>query len=212
MFSPSRLLLSFAALAAIVTWTALPAAAYRVFLDADDDNDPTTFRNEVDGPVETPVTIVVSLDEGDAALTELYFFIEWDCTDNASNCFLGTPHGDIGFSLMEDSYPFFAIGMSACTGLGCNCTATRHFEAFVDAPPAGTWVLGTLPFTRLGMGASCEPLIYPEVEFRVQCSLCDYAPGDDPFTRMVLRGDSPATGVPVGETPATWGRVKTMYR
>ena len=61
MSFPCRFLLSCAALVAIVAWTALPAAAYRVFLDADDDNDPTTFRNEVDGPVETPVTIVVSL-------------------------------------------------------------------------------------------------------------------------------------------------------
>jgi len=197
---------------AIVAWTALPVAAYRVFLDADDDNDPMTFRNEVDSPLETPVTIVVSLDEGDAALTELAFFIEWDCTDDVPDCFLGTPHGDIGFSLLEDSYPFYEIHMASCTGLGCNCTATRFFDAFVDPPLAGTWVLGTLPFTRLGMGPGCDPLVYTEVEFRVQCSACDYEPGDDPFTRMVLRGDSPATDAPIGEATDTWGRVKAMYR
>jgi hypothetical protein len=212
MSSLSRSPIACAALVAIVAWGASPAAAYRVFLDADDDNDPATFRNKVDGPLETPVTIVVSLDEGDAALTDLLFVIEWDCTDDAPNCFLGTPHGSIGGPLPEDSYPFSAISMNACTGLGCNCTAVRHFAALVDAPLVGTWVLGTPPFTRLGMGPSCEPLVYPEVEFRVQCSWCDYSPGDDPFTQMVLRGESPATGVPIEDATTTWGRVKATYR
>jgi hypothetical protein len=212
MSFPSRFLAACSAGVAATAWTASPAVAYRVFLDADDDGDPTTFRNVVDGPLEVPVTIVVSLDEGDAALTELGFLIEWDCTDDASICWHAAPHGGVGGSLPEDSYPFSDVGMAACTGLGCECFAALYFSASVDTPAVGTWVLATLPFTRLGVGSSCEPLVYPEVEFRVQCSVCDYAPGDDPFTRMLLRGDSPATPAPIEGAIATWGRVKAGYR
>jgi hypothetical protein len=191
---------------------ASPAQAVRVFLDADVDGDPATFRNEVDGPLETMVDVVVALDEGDAGLAVLPFLLEWDCTPGSATCLLGMPHGDIGWSALDDAYPFSSIGMSACTGFGCGCSAARYFEATVDATPTGFFVLGTLPFTRLGVGADCDDLVYPDVEFRVVCGECDYAPGDEAFTTMRLTGTSDATVTPEGSTSSSWGSTKATYR
>jgi hypothetical protein len=189
-----------------------PAAAVRVFLDADVDGDPTTLRNEVDGPLETAVDIVVALDEGDAGLSHLSFVLEWDCTEAGGGCFLAMPHGDVAWTTLPDSYPFSDIGMITCTGLDCDCVAARYMDAMVDALPVGSFVLGTLPFTRLGAGANCEDLVYPDVEFRVHCDPCDYAPGDDAFTVMRLLGSSPATDASEGVTSSTWGESKAAYR
>lgn len=192
--------------AVILTWIATPATfAYRVFLDYDDDDDLWTFRNLVEGPVTVPITLVVAIDSTDAGLTDVHFLVEWDCVDSAQ-CYFGEPHGDILWSDLSDTFPFSAIDMFACTGLTCECTGTRHFTAVVDTAAEGHWALGTLPFTRTGLGAGCEPLVYGEVEFRVQCSSCSYEPEDDPLTRMLLReGAIPARA-------ATWGRMKALYR
>ncbi|MBZ0270159.1 hypothetical protein K8I85_18555 [bacterium] len=201
-----------AALLVALVSAAPPASAFRVFLDADVDGDPTTFRNEVDGPLETPVTIVVSLDEGDAELPHLSFGLAWDCTPENATCFIAMPHGSVDWPVLEDSYPFSSIGIVACTGLTCECQAYRGIDAVLDDTPPGNFPLGTLLFSRLGKGNDCDPLLYPDVEFRVECWDCDYAPGDEAFTTMRLLGSSPATAVATGPVEATWGRSKAAYR
>lgn len=210
---PAHLRRLLAATVPLVLLAAVPPAhALRIFLDADADGDPTTFRNAVDGPVETTVDIVVGLDAGDAGLASLPFFVEWDCTPANGPCWLATPHGDIAWTPLPDSYPFSSIGISACTGLDCDCMAARFFEAAVDDTPVGSFVLGSLPFTRIGMGADCDDLTYPEVEFRLHCSQCDYAPGDEAFTTMRLTGDSEATSARDDRVTSSWGSTKAFYR
>lgn len=187
-----------------------PAFSYRVFLDADTDGSPYTFRNLVEGPATTPVDFIVVMDDGDAALTDVHFYVSWDCADSTA-CLYGEPHGDIAWGALPDSFPFSAIDMNACTGLTCACTGARVFDALVDSPLPGSWVLGTLDFTRSGYGGpDCEPTVYGEVEFRVGCNGCSYQPGDDPFTRLVLR--DPAVGSGEGPGSDTWGRTKALYR
>lgn len=202
-----------AATAPLLLLTAAPPAhALRIFLDADVDGDPATFRNEVDGPTETTVDIVVVLDEGDAGLVSLPFLVEWDCTPMGGPCWLAAPHGDILWMPLPDAYPFSSIGMAACTGLDCDCMAARFFEAVVDDTPAGSFVLGSVPFTRVGLGAGCDPVTYPEVEFRLHCPQCDYAPGDEAFTTMRLTGDSEATSAGDDRVTSSWGSTKASYR
>jgi len=201
-----------AAVPLVLLLAAPPAAAFRVFLDADVDGDLTTFRNEVDGPVETPVTIVVSLDEGDAGLSYISFGLDWDCTPENATCFIAMPHGSVDWPVLEDSYPFSTIGIIACTGLICECQAARGIDAVLDGTPVGNFALGTMMFSRLGKGNYCDPLLYPDVEFRVDCWDCDYAPGDEAFTTMRLLGSSPATSAGTDPVNLTWGRSKAAYR
>lgn len=65
----------------------------------------------------------------------------------------------------------------------------------------------TVPFTREGVGGpACEPTVYGEVTFQVECNGCVYGPGDDPHTRLVLREG------PIGAATGKWGSTRVLYR
>jgi hypothetical protein len=191
-----------------------PASAYRVYLDHDTDGDLTTFVNEVAGPVSAPITYVVEFDslDVDAGVPTVAFHLSWDC--ESSGCEFGTRHGSIldDWQLPETGGPFMFISEGTCLDLTCECRARRTYSAYVlpPPPPIGHHAFGTQELSRIGDDSSCGEMIHDVVEFRLDCPQCNYRPGDEARTRMLIR--TMDTAVNDGVAADRWGRIKAAYR
>jgi hypothetical protein len=194
-----RLVGGSAVVAAALLLATTPIPAYRVLLDHDVDDDLTTFKNDVFEALQVPITLVVALSPEDTAGTWVHFSIAWDCTDVPFD--LSIPHGAIHWEKLPDVFPFTNINMAACTGIGCECMATRVFEAQVTATAPGVYALGVVPFERFAQD--------PVVTFELSCGPCSYLPEDEGRTQMVFWDD--VVGVQGEVASRSWGRVKAKY-
>jgi len=185
-----------AAVLAVGLAAAAPARAFRVFLDHDQDDDLATFDNLVEGLASAPITVTVVLGPEDENLDYLPFSVSWDCHHVL---FEGIPHGDIDWpASLPVSPPFTDPMMTACTGLGCGCLASRFFDSPVGTPRTpGSYRFAVLGFSR-------DPS-YDSVRFQVECSQCSYLPGDEGATAMTFT-------TLIAADPTTWGRAKASYR
>ena len=187
---------------------AVPASAYRVFLDHDTDGDLTTFSNSVESELSAPITYVVVFDSTDVDVTEVSFWLSWGCAEAGS---IVIAQGSIlDDCALMDMPPFHDIGESVCTAYDCGCVAGRDFWASVSAPPPiGYYAFGTQELSRLGNDAQGNPFVHNGVVFEVCCSQCDYETGDEAYTTMTF-------GTPTSVSEATevrpWGSTKALYR